>query len=90
MDAASFILGSKISEVYAQLETLHKTRKRPLGEVQTYSKAGQEMKYATYPVETEDYAAVLLRWGSGVFGSVRPILPRCLASGISGAVGTVA
>jgi len=70
MDAASFILGAKISEVYAQLETLHKTRKRPLGEVQTYSKAGQEMKYATYPVETEDYAAVLLRWGSGVFGSV--------------------
>jgi len=70
MDAASFILGSKISEVYAQLETLHKTRKRPLGEVQTYSKAGAAMKYDTYPVQTEDYAAVLLRWGSGVFGSV--------------------
>jgi len=70
MDAASFILGSKISEVYAQLETLHKTRKRPLGEVQTYSKAGADIKYATYPVETEDYAAVLLRWDNGVFGSV--------------------
>lgn len=70
MDAASFILGDKISEVYAQLETLHKTRKRPLSEVQTYSKAGADIKYATYPVETEDYAAVLLRWGTGTFGSV--------------------
>jgi predicted dehydrogenase len=70
MDAASFILGAKISEVYAQLETLHKTRKRPLGESPDLLQGWAEMKYATYPVETEDYAAVLLRWGSGAFGSV--------------------
>jgi predicted dehydrogenase len=70
MDAASFVLGSRIGEVYAQLETLHRTRKRPLGEVRTYAKAGADQKYETYPVRTEDYAAVLLRWASGVFGSL--------------------
>lgn len=70
MDAASFILGARISEVYAQLETLHKTRRRPIGEVQTYAKSGADQKYETYPVQTEDYAAVLLRWANGVFGSL--------------------
>ncbi len=70
MDAASFVLGARIAEVYAQLETLHKTRKRPIGEIQTYAKVGADQKYETYPVQTEDYAAVLLRWGNGVFGSL--------------------
>jgi predicted dehydrogenase len=70
MDAASFILGDKISEVYAQLETVYPKRKRPIGEVQTYAKAAADQKYETYPVETEDYAAVLLRWSEGVFGSL--------------------
>ena len=54
----------------AQLETLHKVRRRPIGEVQTYAKAGPDQKYEAYPVRTEDYAAVLLRWANGVFGSL--------------------
>lgn len=70
MDAASFVLGSRISNVYAQLETLHKKRKRPIGEIQTYARAAADQKYETYPVETEDYAAVLLQWANGVFGSL--------------------
>lgn len=70
MDAASFILNSPIVEVYSQLETIHKTRRRPIGEIQTYAKVSADQKYETYPVQTEDYAAVLLRWGSGVFGSL--------------------
>ncbi|MBX3743875.1 MAG: Gfo/Idh/MocA family oxidoreductase [Verrucomicrobiae bacterium] len=70
MDAASFVLGTRIEQVYAQLETLHKKRRRPIGEVQTYSKASANQKYETYPVQTEDYAAVLLRWTNGVFGSL--------------------
>ncbi len=70
MDAASFVLGSRIEDVYAHLETIHKKRRRPIGEVQTYAKASAGQKYETYPVETEDYAAVLLRWENGVFGSL--------------------
>jgi predicted dehydrogenase len=70
MDTASFILGGKIKSVFADLVTAHKTRKRPLGEVQTYSKADTSMKYATYKVQTEDFANVLLRFNHGARGNL--------------------
>ena len=70
MDTATFILGSKIGQVFANLATYHKTRKRPLGEVQTYAKADKAMKYATYEVKTEDFASVLLKFNSGTFGNL--------------------
>jgi predicted dehydrogenase len=70
MDTVSFVLGSKISSVFAELDTFHKTRKRPLGEVQTYAKADSDMKYATYKVETEDFASLLLRFDNGTFGNL--------------------
>ncbi len=70
MDTVSFILGSKINSVFADLATYHKTRKRPLGEVQTFSKADTAMKYATYPVKTEDFASVLLQFANGARGNL--------------------
>ena len=65
MDTVSFILGGKIASVFADLATWHKTRKRPLSEVETFAKAGPDIKYASYPVKTEDFANVLLRFNSG-------------------------
>ena len=38
IDAVSFILGAKAERVFAHLETFHKTRFRPRGEVQTFAK----------------------------------------------------
>ena len=70
MDTASFVLGAKIGAVFANLATFHKTRKRPLGEVQTFSKADAAMKYATYKVKTEDFASVLLRFTNGAHGNL--------------------
>ena len=70
MDTVSFILGSEIKSVFADLATWHKTRKRPLGEVQTFSKADTAMKYATYPVKTEDFASVLLQLANGARGNL--------------------
>ncbi len=70
MDTATFILGAKIGAVFANLATYHKTRKRPLGEVQTFSKADTAMKYATYEVKTEDFASVLLRFSNGAHGNL--------------------
>jgi predicted dehydrogenase len=70
MDAVSFILDSHISSVFADLHTWHKTRKRPLGEVQTYAKADSSMKFESYPVETEDYANVLLQFANGTRGNL--------------------
>jgi predicted dehydrogenase len=70
MDTASFILGAKITSVFADLATWHTQRRRPLGEVQTFAKADAKMKYATYKVQTDDFASVLLRFGNGARGNL--------------------
>ena len=70
MDMASFVLGSKITSVFADLQTWHKTRKRPLGEVETFAKASASVRYASYPVETEDFAHLLLRFAQGARASL--------------------
>jgi predicted dehydrogenase len=70
MDAVSFILGAKIGAVFASLAAFHKTRKRPLGEVRTFSKADTAAQYATYEVKTEDFASVLLKFTNGAHGNL--------------------
>ena len=71
MDTASFVLGSPIRSVFADLGTWHKKRRRPLGEVQTFtSDAEKPARYATYAVKTEDYASVLLEFAVGAKGNV--------------------
>jgi predicted dehydrogenase len=70
MDTISFILGARISSVFADLGTWHKTRKRPLGEVQTFAKSTGTMRYASYPVRTEDFGNVLLKFTNGARGNL--------------------
>ncbi len=70
MDTATFILGARIKRVFADLGTFHKTRRRPLGEVHTFAKADARMSYEEYPVETEDFAQVLLEFGNGARGNL--------------------
>ncbi len=70
LDTASFILGAKIEAVFAELGTFHRTRKRPLGEVQTFARADARVRYARYTVRTEDFASVLLRFSNGARGNL--------------------
>lgn len=70
MDTVTFILGSGIRSVLADLSTYHKTRKRPLGEVQTFSNTQADVKYASYPVKTEDFGFLLLEFGNGARGNL--------------------
>ncbi|HLH53539.1 MAG TPA: Gfo/Idh/MocA family oxidoreductase [Verrucomicrobiae bacterium] len=70
MDMASFIMGARIQAVFADLATWHKTRKRPLGEVETFAAAGAGRKYAQYRVGTEDFASVLLQFSNGARGNL--------------------
>ncbi len=67
IDAVSFILGTRAEAVFAHLETFHKTRFRPVGEVQTFSKAAPR-KTAPYAVDTEDFGSVLLKFGRAGHG----------------------
>ena len=74
IDAASFILGQRVDALFATLETFHKTRKRPRGEVKTFAKVDPK-KMISFPVDTEDFASVLLQHAeSGVPANVA-ILP---------------
>lgn len=70
IDLVSFVLDSKVESLYALLSTFHKTRQRPLGEVQTFTKASKDQKWASYPVETEDFSSILLQFGNGAHGNV--------------------
>ena len=70
MDTVSFILGARITSVFADLGTFHKTRQRPLGEVETFARAEGKVRYASYAVKTEDFASVLLRFDNGARGNL--------------------
>ena len=62
IDAVSFILGARAESVFAHVETFHKTRYRPKGEVQTFAKVDPKTM-VPYKVDTEDFGSVLLKFG---------------------------
>jgi predicted dehydrogenase len=68
-DLIQFVTGLKIVRVMADLVTIHPVRKRPKVEVETY--AGKVLKpedMEDVPIETEDYASILLEFDSGMHG----------------------
>jgi predicted dehydrogenase len=67
IDAVSFILGAKAESVFAHLETFHKTRLKPKGEVKTFAKVDPK-KMTRYKVDTEDFGSVLLKFGKSAHG----------------------
>lgn len=70
LDAASFVLGSPVAEVFADLATVHPRRRRPVGEVETFARADARAAWESYPVETEDVGHLLLRFENGAKGLV--------------------
>ena len=72
IDAVSFILGAKADRVFAHLETFHKTRLRPQGEVKTFAKI-DPATMVPYKVDTEDFGSVLLRFGKSSHGFVNGV-----------------
>jgi predicted dehydrogenase len=67
IDAVSFILGAKAEAVFAHIETFHKTRYRPKGEVQTFAKIDPKTM-VPYQCDTEDFGSVLLKFGKAKHG----------------------
>jgi len=69
-DAVEHITGQRITSVCADLQTFHKTRKRPKRAVDTFSgKTLQPEDYDDVPIDTEDYAGVMFRMGERTRGS---------------------
>lgn len=70
LDMIEYITGRKIVAVMADFNTVHKTRLKPLKPIETYSgKLLQAEDYAEVPINTEDFASVLLRFDNGATGS---------------------
>lgn len=69
MDTAGFVLGASVRSLFATLSTVHPTRQRPVGEVKTFS-SEIAAETASYQVDTEDCAQVLLRYENGAIGNL--------------------
>jgi len=71
MDVLEYITGLKTTSVMADFNTIHKTRKKPLKPVETYSgKMLTPEDYADVEISTEDHANVLLRFDNGNSGVI--------------------
>jgi len=67
IDLAQTILEDRIEEVCADLATIHKTRKRPTTQVETFS-LSKDIEYENEEIDTEDYGSVMFRMKSGIHG----------------------
>jgi predicted dehydrogenase len=69
-DMAEHVTGQRITEVCADLQTVHKTRKKPRGQIEAF--AGKTLTaddYSTYAVDTEDMGAVIFRMDNDARGA---------------------
>ena len=70
-DMVEHVTGQRITSLCADLQTFHKTRKRPKGSIETFS--GKNLHagdYEEFPIDTEDFGAVLLRLGDTTRGAI--------------------
>jgi predicted dehydrogenase len=69
LDLTTFITGLQIEAVFADFATFLKTRKKPMQPVETFTgKLQTAVEYVEQPINTEDYATVLLRYSNGARG----------------------
>ena len=72
LDLMQFISGNRVVAVCADLQTVHQTRRRPVGGAETFS-GKTETVTQTEPVNitTEDAGCILLKFDGGARGSLR-------------------
>jgi len=96
MDLVLSIGGLEVEELLADLKTVHPVRKRPKGEVETFTgKMKQEIETEPVEITTEDYGAVMFRFHGGARGTlyvsqVTAGRKNCLRYEISGAKAALA
>lgn len=67
MDTAQTVVGSKITSVCSDLVITIPVRKKPKGQIETFS-VNTNMEYEEKTVKTEDYGAVLIKFENGAHG----------------------
>ncbi|WP_446741653.1 Gfo/Idh/MocA family protein [Silvibacterium acidisoli] len=67
-DLAEHLTGLRVSSLCCDLQTFHKTRKRPTGSVQTFTQSATPG--VDTPVSTEDYGSVIFHMGDRARGTM--------------------
>jgi predicted dehydrogenase len=68
-DTVQFVTGKRIVEVFADLATVIPVRKKAINQTATFStQNSEEQEYDDVPINTEDYASVLVRFEDGSRG----------------------
>lgn len=67
MDCVQTVAGARITEVCADLAIVLPIRKKPKGQVETFS-VNSNMEYEEKEIKTEDYGAVLFKMDNGMHG----------------------
>ena len=80
MDMIQHLTGQKITALCADLQTFHKSRKKPKGSVETFT--GKKLNpedYTEIPMDTDDFGSVLVRLGDRTRGcfSVSQVSAGC-------------
>lgn len=71
MDLVLSITGLEVDSVFADLNTVHKVRKRPTGEVETFTgKKAAPAATESINITTDDYGCILFRFKNGARGSL--------------------
>jgi predicted dehydrogenase len=68
-DLAQHVSGLRIVEVLADITTVVKTRKKPVGSREAFAAAGADDKVELVDIKVEDLASVLIRFDNGAKGS---------------------
>jgi len=68
LDLIRAVTGLEIESVCADLRTVHETRRRPRGEVETFGGAAAGIERVPVTIDTEDYGAVIIRFRGGARG----------------------
>jgi len=70
-DMAEHVTGQRVTTLCADLQTFHKTRKKPRGAVETFAgKLLNPDEYDEVPISTEDYGGGIFRMGDRVRGAM--------------------
>lgn len=70
IDMVESATGLRVVELFADFETFHKIRKKPLKPIETYSgMALRPEDYEEKPINTEDYCTVLFHFDNGAHGN---------------------
>jgi len=70
LDLTSFVSGKRIASVFADLHTVHTTRRVPTAPVETFAGDQVDVERVDRAIESEDMAHVLLRYEDGSRGNV--------------------